>query len=56
MEVIPIAQIVEAKRKIQLVNFIVVLASPATIGMKALTDGMSLPKKIHHIPRCVKVS
>ncbi len=50
-DVRPIAHILDARKKMRHVSFVFVLARPATIGMNALTEGMSLPKKIHHIPR-----
>lgn len=49
--VIPVAQRSDATRKIKDVIFVFVFASPATIGMKAFTDGMSFPKNIYHMPR-----
>lgn len=54
-DVIAVAQMSDATRKIKDVIFVFVFASPATIGMKAFTEGMSLPKKMYHIPRCMKV-
>jgi len=55
MDVTPVAQIVEAVRNMNEVSFVRVFASPATMGMKAFTDGVSLPRNIHHIPRCINV-
>lgn len=46
MEVIIMAHIADAIKKMNDVIFVFVLASPATIGMNALTDGMSLPTKM----------
>lgn len=46
IEVIRMAQIVDAIKKIIEVIPVFVLPSPATIGMNAFTDGMSLPTKI----------
>lgn len=51
----PVAQMNEAMRNIKEVSLVAVFASPATIGIKAFTDGVSLPKKIYHIPFRVKV-
>ena len=42
----PIAQMVEDSRKRMDVIRVRVFASPATIGMNAFTDGISLPTKI----------
>lgn len=53
--VIPVAQISDAIKKINDVIFVCVFASPATIGMNAFTEGISLPKKIYHMPRLIKV-
>lgn len=53
---IPVAQIVDATRKIPSVRRVGVRAIPATIGMNAFIDGVSFPKNIHHIPRREKVS
>ena len=50
------AQIEDAIKKTKEVIFVSVSARPATTGMNALTDGMSFPKKIHHIPRREKVA
>lgn len=50
------AQMNDATKKIREVSFVLVFARPATIGMKAFTDGVSLPKNIHHIPRRENVS
>jgi hypothetical protein len=41
----------DAMRKMNEVSFVFVSARPATMGTNALTEGVSLPKKIHHIPR-----
>ena len=54
-EVIMIAQSAEAVKNIHDVRFVSVLARPATIGMNALTEGMSLPIKIYHMPLFVNV-
>lgn len=51
-----IAQMKDAIRKMREVSFVFVSASPAIIGMKALTDGMSFPTKMYHIPWRVKVA
>ena len=45
----------DAIKKIKEVRRVFVLASPATIGMNALIEGISLPKNIHHIPRRANV-
>jgi len=50
MNVIPVAQINDAIKKIKYVSFFGVLARPATTGINAFIEGVSLPKKIHHIP------
>lgn len=55
-EVTIIAHMNDAIKKMNDVSLVRVFASPATIGMKALTDGVSFPKKIHHIPRRENVS
>lgn len=54
--VIAVAQMNEAIRNMREVNLTFVCANPATIGMKALIEGMSFPKKIHHMPRFENVS
>ena len=50
MEVIAVAQISDAMRKRIEVVVVFVFASPARIGMNALTDGISLPIKIYQSP------
>lgn len=47
---------VEAIKNMIDVIFVLVLASPAMIGMNAFTEGMSFPKKMYHRPRFEKVS
>lgn len=46
----------DEKKKSIPVNISFVFASPASIGMNALMDGVILPKKMYHIPRLEKVS
>lgn len=42
-------------KNIEIVSDVRVLARPATIGINAFTEGVSLPKKMYHIPRAEKV-
>ena len=46
----------DAMKKRVMVSLVFVSASPATTGMNAFTEGMSFPKKIHHIPFLENVS
>ncbi len=55
-DVIMIAHSVDAIRKRSAVSLGGVFASPATIGMNAFTDGISLPKKMYHMPRFAKTA
>lgn len=56
IEMIASAQMNDAIRKMKLVIMVGVLASPANMGINALIDGVSFPKKSHQIPRLENVS
>ena len=55
-DVSAVAQMKDAIKKIREVSFVFVSASPAIIGIKALTEGMSFPMKMYHMPWRVNVA